>query len=356
MRRRLIEAGLPQRDGRPDPVPARRSSRRRSGRRRASFQLFDRAGEPRADIGDDRVHFIPGSSGLKILDHRTGEARQAMSLDFAEYIRLGDGLANIPYLATAFSTARHRAAGVRRVAPLPVPDELDEAGRLGRLHRARRAPDGRDDGRCSATAPTTCAPGPMSIFTITATGNFRYSEDSCQNLIDCVEAGIPVEIVPVTLMGLIAPVTLDRGDGLPHDRRPRRDHDGPGDPARRAGPVRRGAGDVPHEDRVVADGRDRGAPARRRLCRGREVARAADPVVHGPVGREDARRPGRRRDVRVGAARGPRRREQRQRPGDARLPARLLAAEARLRRRDVRPGAPFRARGPRARRPAGRTS
>jgi trimethylamine--corrinoid protein Co-methyltransferase len=48
---------------------------------------------------------------------------------------------------------------------------------------------------------------PMSIFTITATGNFRYSEDSCQNLIDCVEAGIPVEIVPVTLMGLVAPVT-----------------------------------------------------------------------------------------------------------------------------------------------------
>jgi trimethylamine--corrinoid protein Co-methyltransferase len=47
----------------------------------------------------------------------------------------------------------------------------------------------------------------MSIFTITATGNFRYSEDSCQNLIDCVEAGIAVEIVPVTLMGLIAPVT-----------------------------------------------------------------------------------------------------------------------------------------------------
>jgi trimethylamine--corrinoid protein Co-methyltransferase len=49
---------------------------------------------------------------------------------------------------------------------------------------------------------------PMSIFTVTATGNFRYGEDSCQNLLDCVEAGIPVEIVPVTLMGLIAPVTL----------------------------------------------------------------------------------------------------------------------------------------------------
>jgi trimethylamine--corrinoid protein Co-methyltransferase len=49
---------------------------------------------------------------------------------------------------------------------------------------------------------------PMSIFTITATGNFRYGEDSCQNLLDCVDAGIAIEIVPVTLMGLIAPVTL----------------------------------------------------------------------------------------------------------------------------------------------------
>jgi len=49
---------------------------------------------------------------------------------------------------------------------------------------------------------------PLSIFTITATGSFRYSEDSCQNILDCIEWGIPIEIVPVTLMGLIAPVTL----------------------------------------------------------------------------------------------------------------------------------------------------
>ncbi|MEZ4767094.1 MAG: trimethylamine methyltransferase family protein [Caldilineales bacterium] len=49
---------------------------------------------------------------------------------------------------------------------------------------------------------------PMSIFTVTASGNFRYGEDSCHNLLDCVEWGIPVEIVPVTLMGLVAPVTL----------------------------------------------------------------------------------------------------------------------------------------------------
>ena len=69
-----------------------------------SFQLYDRDGNPHADLGGDRVHFVPGSSGLKWLDHRTGEVRLANSTDFVEYVRLGDGLEHIPYLATAFST------------------------------------------------------------------------------------------------------------------------------------------------------------------------------------------------------------------------------------------------------------
>jgi trimethylamine--corrinoid protein Co-methyltransferase len=205
LRQRLIDAGLPQRaDGRilfPRDVVEEAIRAAPS-----SFVLHGRDGEPRADIGGDRVHFIPGSSGLKVLDHRTGEARQAMSLDFAEYIRLGDGLANIPYLATAFSTAdiepqvsdawRLYLCLTNSTKPV-VSGAFTEHGvpRMAEMMALFR--DGADDLRAR----------PMSIFTITATGNFRYSEDSCQNLIDCVEAGIPVEIVPVTLMGLIAPVT-----------------------------------------------------------------------------------------------------------------------------------------------------
>ena len=40
---------------------------------------------------------------------------------------------------------RHRGPGVRRLAPLHDPDELEQAGRLGRVHRARRPAHGRDD-------------------------------------------------------------------------------------------------------------------------------------------------------------------------------------------------------------------
>jgi len=206
LRQRLVDAGLPQRpDGRVlFPRDVVEEAIRVAPR---SFRLYDRGGEERADLGDDRVHFIPGSSGLKVLDHRTGEARPALSQDFADYIRLGDGLANIPYLATAFSTSdiepqvsdawRLYLCLTNSTKPV-VSGAFTEHGvpRMAEMMALFRS--GADDLRAR----------PMSIFTITATGNFRYSEDSCQNLIDCVEAGIPVEIVPVTLMGLIAPVTL----------------------------------------------------------------------------------------------------------------------------------------------------
>jgi trimethylamine--corrinoid protein Co-methyltransferase len=207
MRQRLIDAGLPaDATGRvlfPTAVVDRAIATAPK-----SFTLYNRDGEPHAQIGGWNVHFIPGSSGLKIMDHRTGETRLADSTDFVEYARLCDGLPHIPYLATAFSTNADIEPQVSDVWRLymvltntkkpVVSGAFGEHGvpRMAELMQLFR----RDRAELIAK--------PMSIFTITATGNFRFGEDSCQNLLDCVEAGIPVEIVPVTLMGLIAPVTL----------------------------------------------------------------------------------------------------------------------------------------------------
>ncbi len=173
-----------------------------------TFPLYDRDGNPHAQLGDDNVHFVPGSSGLKVLDHRTGHTRLANTADFVEYIRLADGLDHIAYLATAFSTNND------------IEPQISDAWRLYLSLTNSRKPvvtgAFTEDGvpRMAAMMQlfrrdrADLIARPLSIFTITATGMFRYSEDSCQNLLDCVEAGIPVEIVPVTLMGLIAPVTL----------------------------------------------------------------------------------------------------------------------------------------------------
>lgn len=171
------------------------------------FPLHDRDGAAYTELGGDKVHFVPGSSGLHMLDHRTGETRPAGTRDFIEYVRVAEGLKNLGYLATAFSTNdiepmvsdawRLYLALTNSVKPV-VSGAFSEHGvvRMAEMMQLFR----RDKADLIAR--------PMSIFTVTATGFYRYSEDSCQNLLDCAEYGIPVEIVPVTLMGLIAPVTL----------------------------------------------------------------------------------------------------------------------------------------------------
>jgi trimethylamine--corrinoid protein Co-methyltransferase len=173
-----------------------------------SFTLYDRDGRPHAEIGGYNVHFVPGSSGLKIMDHRSGETRLADSTDFVEYARLCDGLEHIAYLATAFSTNADIESQVsdawRLYMVLTNSKKPVVSGAFGEHGVKRMAAMMQLFRRDRAELVEK----PMSIFTVTATGNFRFGEDSCQNLLDCVEAGIAVEIVPVTLMGLIAPVTL----------------------------------------------------------------------------------------------------------------------------------------------------
>jgi trimethylamine--corrinoid protein Co-methyltransferase len=207
LHRRLVDAGLPATAEGRILFPADVIDRALATAP-AIFTLFDRDGAPHAVIGGDRVHFTPGSSGLHVQDHRTGHTRAAITADFVEYVRLADGLEHIRYLATAFSTGDDVEPGVSDAWRLllcltnsrrpVVSGAFTEHGvpRMVEMMQLFR----RDRADLLAR--------PLAIFTITATGNFRYSEDSCQNLIDCVEAGIPIEIVPVTLLGLTAPVTL----------------------------------------------------------------------------------------------------------------------------------------------------
>ena len=207
MRQRLLDHGLKTDDnGRvlftPDVVDAAIASTPKS------FTLFDRDGNPYTEIGGNNVHYVPGSSGLKIQDHRTGETRLSNSTDFIEYARLCDGLEHIAYLATAFSTNKDIESQVSDAWRLYMTLTTSKKPVVTGAFSEHGVPRMVEMLQMFRNDRADLIAKPMSIFTITATGNFRYGEDSCQNMLDCVEAGIAVEIVPVTLMGLIAPVTL----------------------------------------------------------------------------------------------------------------------------------------------------
>jgi trimethylamine--corrinoid protein Co-methyltransferase len=172
----------------------------------SGFTLFDRAGRAHAEIAGERVHFTPASSALRWLDRGTGGIRRARTADFIEYVKVADGLSNLSYLSTAFVTE-------------DVPEQISDAWRLYLLlaHSRQPAVSGAftADGVGRMAEMMSLLRGgrdelcqkPLAIFTCCPNTPLRWSEDGIRNLVDCAQWGIPVEVVPVLLLGMISPST-----------------------------------------------------------------------------------------------------------------------------------------------------
>ena len=172
----------------------------------SSIALFDREGDPFTELEQDRVHFAPASSALRIMDRRTGEVRDPKTDDFVEYVKVADGLAHLSYLSTAF-------------IPKDVPADIADAWRLYLVMKYSKKPvvSGAftDIGVPRMARIMTMFRGdetsvrekPMSIFTCCPNTPLRWGNDPVHNIFDCAEWGIPIEVVPVLLLGMISPST-----------------------------------------------------------------------------------------------------------------------------------------------------
>lgn len=172
----------------------------------SSVTLHNRDGEPSAVLEGDNVHFVPASSALRILDRKTQEHRNPNTPDFIEYVKVADGLKNIDYLSTAF-------------IPKDIPQDIADAWRLYLVLSHSKRPivsgaftaygvprmgqilsmfrEGKED----------LVRRPMAIFTCCPNTPLRWGEDPVSNIIDCAEWGIPIEVIPVLLLGMISPST-----------------------------------------------------------------------------------------------------------------------------------------------------
>lgn len=172
----------------------------------AAVQLHDRDGSPYARLEGDRTHFVPASSALRVLDRRTQQAREPDSRDFVEYVKLANGLRHIDYLSTAF-------------IPKDIPQDIVDAWRLYLVLAHSRRPV--VSGAFTAWGVPRMgqilslfrrdrqdlAARPLAIFTCCPNTPLRWGEDPICNIMDCAEWGIPIEVVPVLLLGMIAPAT-----------------------------------------------------------------------------------------------------------------------------------------------------
>ena len=204
-RRLLLEAGATQREER-YRIPERlvRESLERAPK---EVHLSNRDGEPAMTLAGDQVHFDPGSAAIHILDGKSGTRRNATSGDVIDLIRLVDGLPNYAAQSTA-------------LLPADVPQEVGDRYRLYLALRYGTKPIVTGTFVKSGFAAmremlclfrgssSELAQKPLAVFDCCPSPPLRWSDLTCQSLIDCARASIPAELVSMPLTGATSPVTL----------------------------------------------------------------------------------------------------------------------------------------------------
>lgn len=176
--------------------------------------LHDVRGEPACDLGEDRVHFDPGSAALHILDSEMRQRREAKVEDVIRLVRLVDRLPNYAAQSTA-------------LVPSDVPVELKDSVRLYLALRYGRKPvitgTFRKDSFAPMLAMLQCIRGgsealqakPLAVFDACPSPPLKWSDLTCQSLIDCARAGVPAEVISMPLTGATSLVSL-RGAVVQH--------------------------------------------------------------------------------------------------------------------------------------------
>ncbi len=173
----------------------------------SSFTLFDTHGRQTHDLGGDRVHFTPASSAINILDPDTQKIRSPETPDYVRYAKVVAQLPGIDGQSTAF-------------IPSDVPADMQDSYRLllSLLHCSKPVITGsfsvagltvmREMLVMVRGSEEALREKPLAVFSCAPTTPLSWSEVTCQHLLDCALAGIPIEIPTMPLAGFTSPVTV----------------------------------------------------------------------------------------------------------------------------------------------------
>jgi trimethylamine---corrinoid protein Co-methyltransferase len=173
----------------------------------SSFKLYDRDGDECADLGGDRVHFVPGSAAINVLDGESGEIRPPVTADYVAYARLVDQLDAIDYQSTAFipSDVHELISDSYRLylsliyGPKPVVTGAFTIEAMEVFEKLLLAVRGDE---------AALAEKPLAVFSCCPTAPLKWSDVTSKNVIDCARLSIPVEYISMPLTGFVAPGTL----------------------------------------------------------------------------------------------------------------------------------------------------
>jgi trimethylamine--corrinoid protein Co-methyltransferase len=173
----------------------------------AAINLYDRSGEKKFIVGQDRVHFDPGSAAVTMLDHGAQAQRKAVTDDLVKFTRLVDCLPNYNFQSTGLISS-------------DIPEEIADSYRLYICLQYSSKPVVTGTFRVEGFGPMyemllavrgsarSLAEKPLAIFDACPSPPLRWSNLTTQSLIDCARAGIPSELISMGMTGATSPVTI----------------------------------------------------------------------------------------------------------------------------------------------------
>ena len=173
----------------------------------AVIRLYDRSGEKEFIVGEDWVHFDPGSAAVTILDHGTQAERKAVTDDLVKFTRLVDRLPHYDFQSTGLISS-------------DVPEEIADSYRLYICLQYSSKPVVTGTFRVEGFRPMyemlltvrgsakSLARKPLAIFDACPSPPLKWSNLTTQSLIDCGRAGIPSELISMGMTGATSPVTI----------------------------------------------------------------------------------------------------------------------------------------------------
>ncbi len=173
----------------------------------AVIKLYDSAGEKESIVGEDEVHFDPGSAAVTILDHSTQSERKAETGDLVSWVRLVDMLPHLHFQSTGLICS-------------DVPEDIADSYRLyvGLQFCAKPVVTGtfRVEGfktmhellAAVRGSEAALAEKPLAIFDACPSPPLKWSNLTAQSLVDSARAGIPSELISMGMTGATSPVTI----------------------------------------------------------------------------------------------------------------------------------------------------
>lgn len=172
-----------------------------------SIKVYDRSGDLAMNLEGETIHFDPGSGALTILDPITLKERDPVTKDLIRFATLTDALPNL-------------AAQSTEMISTDVPEAMQDRYRLyiGLQFCKKPVVTGtfvvesfeimKDMLVAVRGSERALKEKPLAIFDCCPSPPLKWSNLTCQNLIDASKAGIPAELISMPMTGATSPVTL----------------------------------------------------------------------------------------------------------------------------------------------------